>query len=365
MKTTMIKPRSKVGKIGKYCLCRINNQMHPLQAMERETLSYKNVASGTHNPIIRSVYMTKDTTAVAPVQLISGVGHLYIFRQQKSGKVAVDRFVLDGMTNKLVPKLQVRYKRSQQKYEPLRKDAAGKEVMDSYDFRDANNKPFTEPSTELSILPPTIDGWFSVVLLPTKDADQFRWHIFIYNAVDKRLELWSIASSDNGLFEVNDQGDNYGIVQRKFDLGDDVAISQAPAATKYDVQFERMTEAGPQLLRDKIRVMLVVPTTNDGMALAINFSADPNGYLSQIGEAEKPQTLNSYTRQVLLPVSSLDEIKSFGQDKEAGTIDAINKGEEDEVWVETDPESLPEMGDQVEITGTKNFNGFASSSKGY
>ena len=308
-------------------------------------------------PILRSVYQTKATTAVAPVQMISGIGHLYIFRQQKNGKLAVDRFVLDGMTNKLVPKLQVRFKRSRQRFAPMRKDKSGKEVMDSYDFKDANGYPFLEPSTELSILPYTYDGWFSVVLLPTNLADQFRWHIFIYNNQSQQLELWSVASSENGLFDLRDKGNNPGIVQRKFKLEDGVQIIQGPTATKYDVQVERMTEAGPQLLRDKIRVMLTIPTSKDNMALAINFSIDLNGFLSKIGEAEEQQILNGISKEVLLPINSLDAIKGIGQDKNYGTIEAFSKGDDNEVWVETDPESLPEMGDAVEIKGTKDFNG--------
>ncbi len=307
--------------------------------------------------ILRSVYQTKESTAVAPVQLISGLSHIYIFRQQKNGKIAVDRFVLDGMTNKLVPKLQVRFKRSRQRFEPKRKDKKGREVMDSYDFRDANNKHFLEPSTELTYLPKTMDGWFTVVLLPTKEADRFRWHIFIYNLETKRLELWSIASSEDGLFDIRDKGTNAGLLKREFYLESGVTITQGPAATKYDVQFERMTEAGPQLLRDKIRVMLVVPTSKEDMALAVNFSVDTNGFLSQIGDPQTQDVLNSYTRNILLPINSLDEIKGIAQDKAAGVIDAISKGKEDEVWIETDPDSLPEMGDEVEISGTKDFNG--------
>jgi len=71
------------------------------------------------NYLLRSRYQTQNRTAVAPVQLVSGLGHLYIFRQSKENTLLCDRFVLNGLTHKLVRKLDVRFKRSRQKYQPL------------------------------------------------------------------------------------------------------------------------------------------------------------------------------------------------------------------------------------------------------
>ncbi len=70
--------------------------------------------------LLRSIYASADLTADAPAQLVSHDGHLYVFRQSKRGTLLVDRFVLDGMTNTLTPKLEVRFKRSRQRHTPLK-----------------------------------------------------------------------------------------------------------------------------------------------------------------------------------------------------------------------------------------------------
>ena len=325
------------------------------------------------NPIIRSLYRTKNNTAVAPVQLVSGMGHLYIFRQLKSARIAVDRFVLDGLTNKLVRKLQVRFKRSRQQFKPMEPDTGSTNKVDSYDFRDSNNKPFYEPTTELSILPKCKQGWFSVVLLPTQQTDQYRWSIFIYNTTTNQLELWSMAASKEGLFDIRDHKILPAITKRVIQISppsdagsvgendsesEFVNFTNGPVASKYDTQIERMTEEGPQLLRDRTKVMLVIPTDHEGKAVAINFSVNGDGFLSELTDAKEWEKLNGYTRNILLPINSLDEIKGIAQNKAEGLIDAINKGKKDDaVWIETDAEALPEKGDKVEISRTENFQG--------
>jgi hypothetical protein len=67
------------------------------------------------NLLLRSVYESAKLTANAPVQLISHDGYIYIFRQSTTNTLLADRFVLDGMTNCLNAKLEVRYKRSRQR----------------------------------------------------------------------------------------------------------------------------------------------------------------------------------------------------------------------------------------------------------
>ena len=102
--------------------------------------------------LLRSIYNSADLTADAPVQLVSHDGHLYVFRQSTRGTLLVDRFVLDGMTNTLTPKLEVRFKRSRQRHTPLKAmkiNSGGQmESLDSLDFRDMQNQPFTEPTSE-------------------------------------------------------------------------------------------------------------------------------------------------------------------------------------------------------------------------
>ncbi len=105
--------------------------------------------------VLHSRYKTQTETAIAPVQLVSASGHIYIFRQSKTNTLLVDRFVLDGMTNKLNRKLEVRFKRSRQKHEAsknMKKGASGLTNIDTLDFRDTNNNFFYEPTTELCLI---------------------------------------------------------------------------------------------------------------------------------------------------------------------------------------------------------------------
>ena len=56
-------------------------------------------------------------TVQAPVQLVSAFGYIYVFRQAFTNRqILVSRFVLDGMKNELVPRLEVRFRRSKQRF---------------------------------------------------------------------------------------------------------------------------------------------------------------------------------------------------------------------------------------------------------
>jgi hypothetical protein len=130
-----------------------------------------------------------------------------IFRQSKTNTLLCDRFGLDGMTNKLNRKLEVRFKRSRQKHEAsknMRKGATGLVNVDTLDFRDVNGNFFYEPTTELCLINNLQSGWFSVVLVPTIENDVYRWHIFAYNNVTKKVELTTLLMSEEGLFDVQD-----------------------------------------------------------------------------------------------------------------------------------------------------------------
>ncbi|MBO1054680.1 MAG: hypothetical protein HEQ25_22645 [Dolichospermum sp. DET73] len=242
--------------------------------------------------VLRSRYKTQTETAVAPVQLVSASGHIYIFRQSKTNTLLCDRFVLDGMTNRLNRKLEVRFKRSKQKYEPtknMRKAASGLTNIDSLDFRDSNNNFFYEPTTELCIINNLYKGWFSVVLVPTIENDVYRWHIFAYNNQTKKVELTTLRVSDEGLFDVQDytvfveSNDSLiprsiaGIINRTLDLGA-VTVVNGLSATKYDIQREKQTDDRMQLLRDSTKVMLAIPTNNGNVA-AFSFAIASDGLL--------------------------------------------------------------------------------------
>lgn len=157
--------------------------------------------------LLRSLYKTNDQSAIAPVQLVSGLGYIYVFRQSKTNTLLVDRFVLDGLTNTLTRKLEVRFKRSKQKYTPSKNQKKGETGLlniDSLDYRDINGNNFYEPTTELSLINHLANGWFSVVLLQTSEQDKYRWHIFAYNDRNKQVELTTLRASEEGLFEIKD-----------------------------------------------------------------------------------------------------------------------------------------------------------------
>lgn len=111
---------------------------------EKLELTYESDAS---NFVIRSLYKTEKLTAVAPVQAISTQEHVYVFRQSLNNTLLVDRFVLDAMTNRLKRKLEVRFKRSRQKFTPsknMTKGSGGLSNVDTLDFRDTNNNFFLD-----------------------------------------------------------------------------------------------------------------------------------------------------------------------------------------------------------------------------
>ncbi|MCF2149779.1 RICIN domain-containing protein [Desmonostoc muscorum LEGE 12446] len=334
--------------------------------------------------ILQSRYKTNEESAVAPVQLVSALGHIYVFRQSKSNTLLVDRFVLDGMTNTLNRKLEVRYQQSRKKYEPNKPNknsqGIGLSSFDSLNFQDKNGKKFYEPTTEISIINKLSNGWFSVILLPTNELDKYRWQIFAYNSETKKVELISIQASEEGLFDVKDStvfdpkpGELGvlvprkvpGIIRRSFDLKDDkgnsLQIINGFAATKYDVQSETLTQDGEtQLIKDATKVMLVIPT-NQGNTAALSFAAAKDGTLSQISENPQSPILRGFKRDVLLPLNTLDEIKAIGDSTPPaiGTIAGMKRTEEADLVQIISKETVTlKSGDNVKIQGTKHYNGY-------
>jgi hypothetical protein len=345
---------------------------------EKEEFAVPKGSNKLEDLIIQSRYNTYDQSAVAPVQLVSGLGHLYIFRQSKAQTLLVDRFVLDGMTNELVRKLEVRFKRSGQKYKPLQSTKDGKPgkltSIDSLDFRDANNQSFYEPTTELSRVKNLFNGWFSVVLVPTTDHDIHRWHVFSYELEEKRLVITSIRSSKEGLFDVKDHFVVHphptrisGIVRRTIALTDSeenkLTVINSIVATKYDIQTERETKDGPQLMRGATRIMLAIPT-DDGNTAALSFAVATDGTLSRIDESPegKDEPLRATEHEIMLPLNTLDKIKTIGDSTPPphGQIAALRRnGEDDRVVVSSLASNVEklEVGDIVKIEGTDSYDG--------
>ncbi|GCL43475.1 LamG-like jellyroll fold domain-containing protein [Dolichospermum planctonicum] len=329
--------------------------------------------------ILKSRYRTDTETAVAPVQAISALGHIYIFRQSKSNTLLVDRFVLDGMTNKLNRKLEVRFKRSKQKHTPTKNMNKGSNGVlnniDTLDFRDANGKFFYEPTTELCLVNNLHKGWFSVVLVPTIENDVHRWHIFAYNSQTQKVELTTIRTSEEGLFEVKDYTifeeinetlvprQIPGIIKRTLDISG-TTITNGLTATQYDLQQEQQTQSGEmQLLKTATRLMLAIPT--DKGAATLNFAIAGDGTLAEIDETADKTILRSKTREILLPLNTLDEIKALADrtPPPQGMITGLAEGTD-----EDDAENLVKIatqgqaseltnGDLVKIMGTSDYQG--------
>jgi Concanavalin A-like lectin/glucanases superfamily len=350
------------------------NENDDQSVIDQETAELTDVAN-TSSFVLRSRYKTFDQTAVAPVQLISASGHIYIFRQSKTNTLLCDRVVLDGMTNKLNRKLEVRFKRSRQKHEAsknMKKGASGLTNIDTLDFRDVNGNFFYEPSTELSLVNNLQSGWFSVVLVPTIENDVSRWHIFAYNSQTKKVELTTLLMSEEGLFDVQDytvfeeSNDNLiprslpGIIKRTLDLGN-LTVVNGLSATKYDVQREQQTDDGMQLLRDSTKVMLAIPM-NTGNVAAFSFAIAGDGTLSQIAPTATEKIWRNTARQVLLPLNTLDNVKIIGTTTPPpqGQITRFEQGEEDAVNIVSSTVTNLDATkiNQVKISGTRNYNSF-------
>lgn len=358
------------------------NEVDDLSVIEKEKEELTYSENGNTSYLLKSLYRSQNQTAIAPVQLISGLGHLYVFRQSKSNTLLVDRFVLDGLTNTLVRALDVRFKRSRQKYQPLKNtnnNAANSQLLvDSLDYRDGNNNLFFEPTIEISLVNYLENGLFSVVLLPTNEQDKYRWQIFAFNNTTQQVELTSIRTAENGLFDVKDEtileakpGEPEtfipriipGIIKRTLIL-EEVKIANGLTATKYDTQVEREIQTGKQLLRESTKVMLVVGT-EQGNAAAISFAVAEDGTLAQIDQSPQFTTLRSSSRDILLPLNTLDEIKAIGKSEPLpqGTITGMARAEGDRISITSAQAQQLNYGDIVKVAGTNHYNGYYITQK--
>lgn len=348
---------------------------------EKTEFTYQN---DQNRYLLRSRYSTQGISAVAPVQAIAALDHVYVFRQSTDNTLLVDRFVLDGMTNKLNRKLEVRFKRSRQKHTPTKSMATGNSGLsniDTLDFRDANGNFFYEPTTELCLIRNLHQGWFSPVLVPTIENDGYRWHIFAYNSKNKKVELTTLRASKEGLFEVKDYTTYQdiegtlmpkkipGIIQRTLDLAG-LAVTNGLSATKYDLQQEQETQAGDtQLLRNATKLMVAIPTTQ-GVA-ALSFAIAGDGTLAEIDETPERSIVRSRQREILLPLNTLDEIKGLADKTPPpqGVICGLALGTdaddaEDLVKVSTEGDcALLANGDLVKLTGTCDLRGLYAAQK--
>jgi hypothetical protein len=335
--------------------------------------------------ILHSVYDSVNQTSLAPIQLISGMGHIYIFRQSKNNTLLVDRFVLNGSNNQLIPKLEVRFKRSCQKYAPLQKSSTqfgytAKErerltQIDSLDFRDALNQGFYEATSELNLVKPLTNGWFSVVLAPTIEADKYRWHIFVCKG-DKIIAL-SIRASNERLFDLQDYmplesqpSADFpipGIVRQDFTLasgGEEIKATGAPIATKYDVQQEK-EQLNPQtrkvekiLLRTATRIMVTVPT-GQGNVATLNFSLTAYGLLVPTSGKPVLERLRGEAKAVLLPANSLENLEGLAPQviPERSKILGLTESGKGKIQISTVNEVSVQDRSLIKIQNTRSYDG--------
>ncbi|HEX8821196.1 MAG TPA: LamG-like jellyroll fold domain-containing protein [Archangium sp.] len=343
------------------------------------------LADASGKVLVKTVYgdsAEATKSANAPAQIVSAMDLLYLFRQSPSGKLLVNRFVLDGMTNELVPKLEVRFRRSRQRLEPQESTTSKNGLSaDNLDYRDIDGKSFYEGAIELGFAGAVANGWFSPIFVPTAQNDRNRWHLFVVDAATARLVLYTVGSGADGLFDVKDylygQSDPEdpertlyraipGIIRRTLDLTG-LTIAGGPAATTYDLQKEQMTDAGPQLIRDAMRVMLAVPVKAIGSEVvrtaALSFAIAADGTLSQIDPTPDQSTvLRSDTREVVTPLTLLDDIKEIASASPPpmGTVVATEQGEDDQLQLRS-KEALPatlEAGARVRLRGTQSYDGY-------
>jgi len=360
-------------------------------AKELAELTYK---QGTDDKyLLRSVYDSAQLTANAPVQLVSHDGYVYLFRQSKDGTLLADRLVLDGMTNTLTPRLEVRFKRSRQRHTPIKDmkiNSGGQmESLDSPDFRDIDNQPFHEPSTEIypGSLNQLKDGWFGVAVTATNEVDRYRWHIFAYNKASSKIDLLTLRAGQDSMFTVQDywfrridadtDAISYdsipGLIRRQLSLQKEpnqtLTVSNGLAVVKYDIQVEQKTQAGKddkQWMRDSSKLLLAIPTDQGVAALSFAIAAD--GTLAQIKKETTTATLRSQEREILLPVNLLDKLRPVADAAPApqGLIHGLSRSMDDDTAdrlrvqaVAADAEAVGRLnlGDTVKLYDTASYNG--------
>ncbi len=152
---------------------------------------------------------TAKLSACAPFQVISDGKYIYLFRQAKAGDDAdvdkinsvtpivnntllVDRYVLGGTQLRL--SREIRYQRSRHKTQPASR-------KDTLSAKDIEEKPFYEPTQELSFVNNLSKGGFSILQIPTEETEVKIWQIFYYDSIDKKVNAVSLKSNSDGWFD--------------------------------------------------------------------------------------------------------------------------------------------------------------------
>ncbi|MGG6242058.1 LamG-like jellyroll fold domain-containing protein [Nodosilinea sp. AN01ver1] len=290
---------------------------------------------------VRSQYSTADRTALAPIQVLSDGEHLFVFRQSTENTLLADRFLLDGGTERLVPKLEVRFKRSRQRFTPAQPQGlGGSQSFDTPDFRDFAGNFFFEPTQEIRLAQNLTQGWFAVVLTTTSEHEVSRWHLFAHNGESGRIELFSLRRSRDRLFELADYTVEEGsledpqprqipgLIQRTLVLrdaaGEELTATEAPTATRFCLQSEMTTQDGDtSFIKGGVRVMLAVPVQVMGAAdpsptlASLIFGVRTDGTLAQIDDQPQETLRLENNRDILLPADTLQQVRGVSGNQES------------------------------------------------
>ncbi|MFG6102783.1 hypothetical protein D0962_12310 [Leptolyngbyaceae cyanobacterium CCMR0082] len=217
---------------------------------------------------------TARLTAEAPFQVLSDGRHVYVFRQAVAAKhpdsvnrldqegnlvtdlegepvpivdntLLLDRFVLAG--NQLQPRREVRFRRSRSRTRPQ----SNKDTLGAVDMEE---RPFIEPTQELTFVRHLQAGRFSVLLLPTQVVRVERWQIFAYNGRTGQIDAYNVERSAEGLFNTRgtQAGTDSGFAESalRFDQNSDrislpASIIQTPTFTQEAWIFPQETVSAP------------------------------------------------------------------------------------------------------------------------
>ncbi len=106
----------------------------------------------------------------------------------------VDRFIFSGAS--LRNSREIRYQRSRHK-------TTAQSKKDTLSAVDVENKPFYEPTRELSCVNNLAEGNFSILLLPGQNEEQ-RWQIFSHDYVTNKLNSFNIRFDNSIIFDTSD-----------------------------------------------------------------------------------------------------------------------------------------------------------------
>ena len=248
--------------------------------------------------LIRSRYRSSSTAHLGPVQLISAYDHVYVFRTESDGVVSVDRFILDGRTNRLLPTLELRHRVAEKRY----LDEADDDGTDSLStLNAARTRQFFEPTVELGFLP-VFDGSRVAVALVKTPAGA-RWHVASVH--DSTLTMTSVRASASGWFDLLDDLTAPGIVDASISL--DSVPTAPPTVAVYDLQQQAGSGAQTTMLKGARRLMVSVPT-DDGIH-TLDFGIDSDGLLA--GDMAAAVPLRGMVFPVHLSPTSLSDVRAL------------------------------------------------------